>query len=410
MTPLSRREFLAGAGAAGGGLLLGGLGGYLAADAAEPETPGTGIVEFHGAHQAGILTPQQDRLHFASFDVKTASARELRELLEAWTAAAARMTRGEPAEPGGSERRPPRDSGEATGLGSSRLTITFGFGPTLFERAGRDRFGLRRRMPRQLKPLPALPGDRLEADSSGGDLCVQACSDDPQTAFHAIHNLTRIGHGVVEPRWSQTGFGRTSSTTSAQATPRNLMGFKDGTNNITAEELPEDLDAQLWAQKEDGQAWMSGGTYLVTRRIEILLAQWDATALSDQEATFGRRRESGAPLTGRQERDVPDYNADDAQGKRVIPEDAHIRNAAPENSGGIRMLRRGYSYANGLESGLFFIACQRDPHRQFVPIQTRLAKTDRLNDFIVHRSSALFAVPPGVPRADEGFVGAGLFR
>ena len=65
---------------------------------------------------------------------------------------------------------------------------------------------------------------------------MQACADDPQVAFHAVRNLARIGRGIVVMRWSQLGFGRTSSTSTAQETPRNLMGFKDGTNNITAEE------------------------------------------------------------------------------------------------------------------------------------------------------------------------------
>lgn len=416
---LSRREFLGVAGAAGGGLALGGVGGYLAAggtDSAEASV-GTGRVPFYGAHQAGILTPQQDRLHFAAFDVTTTSARELKQMLEAWTVAAARMTEGEPAGPNNSNPdAPPDDTGEAVGLAASRLTITIGFGPSLFGVGGRDRFGLKGKLPQNLAPLPPLPGDEIDATISGGDICVQACSDDPQTAFHAVRNLARIGRGTVAMRWSQLGFGRTSSTSSAQATPRNLFGFKDGTNNITAEEDQTALDKSLWAQKADGAAWMAGGSYMVTRRISMLIEVWDRNSLADQEDTFGRKKASGAPLTGMKEHDFPQYDAKDATGQPLIPKTAHIRNAAPENNGGIRMLRRGYSFTDGfdsdrgqLDAGLFFIAYQRNPHMQFVPIQTRLGKIDGLNEYIVHRSSGLFAVPPGVPNAPGRFVGDGLF-
>jgi deferrochelatase/peroxidase EfeB len=417
---LSRRKFLTNAGIAGGGLALGGVGGYLAAESAEadaPAGPGTGIIPFHGAHQAGITTPQQDRLHFASFDVITDDPRALRAMLEAWTVAAARMTAGDPAGPQNTQlNAPPDDTGEATGLGPSRLTVTIGFGPTLFEQRGRDRFGLKKQLPKALAPLPALPGDELNEEISNGDICVQACSDDPQTAFHAVRNLARIGRGTVAMRWSQLGFGRTSSTSSEQETPRNLMGFKDGTNNIKSQEGAKVLDKQVWAQPGDGPAWMDDGSYLVTRRIRMLIEVWDRNSLGDQEDTMGRKKVSGAPLTGMKEHDTPQYDAEDAEGKPLIPADAHIRHAAPENNGGIRMLRRGYSFTDGfdpglgqLDAGLFFIAYQRNAHEQFVPIQKRLGKIDALNEYIIHRSSALFAVPPGVPDKPGRFVGDGLF-
>lgn len=419
--PLSRRKFITTAGAAGGGLVLGGVGGYIAAGGDDEATaaPGTGRVPFYGPHQAGIVTPQQDRLHFAAFDVTTSSARELRAMLEAWTVAAARMTMGEPAGPQNENPdAPPDDTGEAMGLSASRLTITIGFGPSLFGAGpgARDRFDLKGKLPDALAPLPALPGDELNPEISNGDICVQACSDDPQTAFHAVRNLARIGRGTVTMRWSQLGFGRTSSTSSAQETPRNLMGFKDGTNNITAEEGDQVLSKQVWAQASDGARWMAGGSYMVTRRIRMLIEVWDRNSLADQENTFGRKKASGAPLTGMKEHDSPQYDAKDATGEPLIAKTAHIRNAAPENNGGIRMLRRGYSFTDGfdpdlgqLDAGLFFIAYQRNAHKQFVPIQSRLGKIDELNEYIVHRSSALFAVPPGVPDARGRYIGEGLF-
>jgi deferrochelatase/peroxidase EfeB len=420
---LSRRKFLVNAGVAGGGLAIGGIGGFIAgentaeAQASEVSGTGTGIVPFYGAHQAGITTAQQDRLHFASFDIITKDKRAVRDMLIAWTAAAERMTRGLEA---GEEQKniaaPPSDTGEAVGLMPSRLTVTVGFGPTLFKKDGRDRFGLASQMPKALAPLPALPSDELDPQISDGDICVQACSDDPQAAFHAVRNLARIGRGVVVMRWSQLGFGRTSSTSSAQDTPRNLLGFKDGTNNITAEEGDKAHDEFVWVNKGDGPDWLDGGSYVVTRRIRMLIEVWDRNSLVDQEDTIGRKKVSGAPLTGAAEHQKPDYKAKAANGAPLIPADAHIRHAAPENNKGIRMLRRGYSFTDGfdpqlgqLDAGLFFIAYQRNAHEQFVPIQERLGKNDALNEYIIHRSSALFAVPPGVPDQRGRFLGDGLF-
>src|SRR5204863_2696476 len=118
---------------------------------------------------------------------------------------------------------------------------TIGFGPSLFD----GRFGLADKRPPALIDLPAFPGDGLEARRSGGDICVQACANDPQVAVHAIRNLARIGFGKVAVRWSQLGFGRTSSTSESQTTPRNLFGFKDGTRNLKAEE-PALLDQHVW--------------------------------------------------------------------------------------------------------------------------------------------------------------------
>lgn len=414
----SRRKFLTNAGLAGGGLALGGATGFMLgqSDSAQAET-GTGLVAFHGAHQAGILTAQQDRLHFAAFDLTTSNRDDLRDLLRAWTAAAVRMTAGLSAgDSAAGLDAPPADTGEAAGILPSRLTITFGFGPSLFRHNGKDRYGLADEMPQALRPIPALPGDELDAAISNGDICVQACADDPSVAFHAVRNLARIGRGTVVMRWSQLGFGRTSSTSQAQETPRNLMGFKDGTNNITAEESSNEHDEFVWVNKGDGPDWMTGGSYLVSRRIRMLIEVWDRSSMRDQQNTFGRFKASGAPLTGSKERDKPDYDRKSG-GKPAIPVDAHIRHAAPENNEGIRILRRGYSFTDGfdsqlgqLDAGLFFIAFQRDPHKQFVPIQRRLGSNDALGEYIIHRSSALFAVPPGVPDRPGRFIGDGLFN
>jgi len=207
-------------------------------------------------------------------------------------------------------------------------------------------------------------------------------------------------------RWSQLGFGRTSSTSRAQGTPRNLMGFKDGTNNIKLDDETA-LAEHVWAGRREEPAWMQGGTYLVTRRIRMLIEVWDRASLGDQEATIGRTKTVGAPLGGRHEFDRVDLAAKGPSGLPVIAADAHIRLAAPIENGEIRILRRGYSFTDGmdprlgqLDAGLFFIAYQRDPRRQFVPLQRRLSRSDALNDYITHTGSAVFACPPGVGPGD----------
>ena len=350
---------------------------------------------------------------FASFDVAASATRDdLVAMLQAWTTAAERLTQGQPvAEPASSDYSPPTDTGEATDLQPARLTLTFGFGPTLFTQGGVDRFGIASRRPAQLIDLPSFARDALDPARCGGDVCVQACGDDPQVLFHAIRNLARIGRGAVVIRWSQEGFGRTSSTTSAQSTPRNLMGFKDGTNNLLADSPT--FAENIWAAGVDGPGWMTNGSYLVARRIRILIENWDRSALNDQEATFGRVRDSGAPLGGTAERDVIDLDAKAADGTPVVPLDAHVR-LANQAALGIHILRRGYNFTDGLDpqvgqldAGLFFLAYQRDPRKQFVPLQTSLAASDALNEYIRHVGSAIFAVPPGVRR--QAWIGQTLF-
>ncbi|MCQ4205257.1 iron uptake transporter deferrochelatase/peroxidase subunit, partial [Streptomyces coelicoflavus] len=359
-------------------------------------------VPFHGAHQAGIATPVQDRLHFAAFDVTTEDRAAFVALLKEWTAAARAMTAGHAVGEGaygGLPEAPPDDTGEALGLKPSRLTLTIGFGPSLF-----TKFGLADRRPEALADLPKFPGDNLDKARSGGDLCVQACADDPQVAVHAIRNLARIGFGKVVVRWSQLGFGKTSSTTPDQQTPRNLLGFKDGTRNIAGTEKDR-LEKFVWAAEKDGPAWMAGGSYLVARRIRMHIETWDRASLQEQEDVFGRDKGEGAPVGRAKERDEPFLKA--------MKPDAHVRLAHPDSNGGATLLRRGYSFTDGtdglgrLDAGLFFLAYQRDVRTGFIRVQRNLA-TDALNEYIQHVGSAVFAVPPGVRDADDWW-GSTLF-
>jgi len=392
-------------------------GGYAAgrAEGADSESVGGATsYPFRGEHQAGIVTPAQDRLHFAAFDVTTSSRAQLIALLKAWTHAAERMTQGLPAgdigPTDGAFNVPPDDTGEAIGLPPSGLTITFGFGPSLFADAkGRDRFGLKDAMPEALAPLPHFPGDLLDPARSDGDLCVQACADDPQVAVHAIRNLARIGFGTVAVRWSQLGFGRTSSTSTSQTTPRNLFGFKDGTANIKAEET-DDLAKHVWV---DDDSWLSGGSYLVARRVNMTIEVWDRQPLGDQESFVGRTKATGAPLSGGQEFSEPDFGMPGSDGP-VIPDDSHVRVVHQDFNDGVRILRRGYNFVDGtddlggLNAGLFFLAFLVDPRTHFVPMQTKMAKVDALMEYLKFTGSALFAVPPGIGPGE--YVGEGLFE
>jgi deferrochelatase/peroxidase EfeB len=408
---LTRRGFLGGS-ALVGAAAAGAAGGVLATRGSDGSADDSaGRVPFFGAHQAGIDTPAQDRLAFAAFDLTTTSRSDLQDLLREWSRAARAMSAGAPV-PGSSSdpAAPPADTGEAQGLPAAQLTITAGLGPSVFD----HRFGLGARRPAALADIPALPRDELDPSRSNGDIGIQACSNDPQVAFHAIRNLARIGRDVVSMRWSQLGFGRTSSTSTSQATPRNLMGFKDGTRNIKAEDA-SDMDGYVWVGAESDQPWMRGGSYVVTRRIRMHIEGWDRDFLQDQENVIGRTKVVGAPLGGRHEFDTPDFRAAASDGSPVIPADAHIRLASHEQNGGLRILRRGYSFTDGtdpatgeLDAGLFFICYQKDPRTQFVPLQRKLGANDALNEYIEHTSSAVFACPPGV-RAAGDYWASGLF-
>jgi deferrochelatase/peroxidase EfeB len=418
---VSRRGLLGAAGAGLAGLAAGAAGGFaVARDEANPspQSAGTRTYPFYGEHQAGILTPVQDRLHFAAFDVITDAREELAQLLKDWTAAAARMTQGlgagELGPTSGPYAAPPDDTGEAIGLPPAGLTITFGFGPTLFRKDGKDRFGLASRQPDALQRLPHFPADKLNPQRSDGDLCVQACADDPQVAVHAVRNLARIAFGRAAIRWSQLGFGRTSSTSTSQTTPRNLMGFKDGTMNLKAED-PAAVDAHVWvpADADSKGRWLAGGSYLVVRRINMTIETWDRQPLSEQERVIGRTKAEGAPLSGGAEFSHPDFSLKGSDGEPLVATDAHVRMVHPSNNSDAKMLRRGYNFVDGsdglgrLDAGLFFLAYVCDPRTHYIPIQMKLGMGDGLSEYVQHTGSALFAVPPGLAQGEH--VGQAMF-
>jgi deferrochelatase/peroxidase EfeB len=412
----SRRLFLA---ASGG--IAGAAAGLATAQAqlahALPQAKPADADAFFGVHQAGITSPMQDALYFAAFDLAATKREEVILLLQNWTNAAARLTAGLPAEPGQQDDQAPGlDTCEAMGLNPSRLTVTFGFGPELFVADGTDRYGLGDKRPAALADLPRFAGEQLVAGQCGGALCIQACANDPQVAFHAVRQLARISYGAATLKWVQSGFATANKT---PGTPRNLMGFKDGTMNPTAEAAAP----VIWAGAE-GPDWMNGGSYMVARRIRIALEHWDRMKIAFQEQTFGRHKVSGAPLGGKTEFETPNFQATDADGNYVIPETAHMRLAAPVNNDGAQMLRRSYSYNDGANfeaerwppwhqgieynSGLFFQAYQKDPRASFSKVFDRMSKIDALNQFTTHTGSAVFACPPGARKGE--YIGQKLFE
>jgi deferrochelatase/peroxidase EfeB len=413
---LSRRNFLSrGLMAATAGLAAPGM------RAAQPAAPASGEIEpFWGRHQGGIVTPLQRHTYFAAFDLNTTGRDDVIKMLQAWTDVASKLSAGQaPEAPVRDDSVPAPDSADALGLSPARLTITFGFGAGLFTRDGQDRFGLAPRRPAALVDLPRFTGDQLADTRTGGDISVQACADDPQVAFHAIRQLSRLAYGVAQIRWVQTGF---TANFNAGQTPRNLMGFKDGTNNPSIADTGT-MSRYIWVGDE-GPEWMRGGSYMVARRIRIALEHWDRMNLAFQEQTVGRRKYSGAPLGGTQEFDKPDYDAADKDGNSVIPENAHIRLAAAVNNGGAQILRRPYSYNDGAnftaerwppwrqemeyDAGLFFICYQADPRTGFIKIFDNMSKFDMMNQFVTHTGGGLFACPGG---AMEGrYIGQALFE
>ena len=377
------------------------------------------IEPFWGVHQAGITTPAQAHTYTATLDLLTDERDALTAMLRAWTTAAARLTDGMPAQSLAQPTTvPAADSGEALELAAARLTLTFGFGPGLFVRNGKDRYGLANYRPAALVDLPQFDGDELIETRSGGDLSMQACADDPQVAFHAVRQLVRIAHGVATVRWTQAGF---LPVVGPQQKPRNLMGFRDGTNNLRVDD-PAAMDKFVWVG-EEGPKWMRGGSYVVFRRIRIALEHWDRMPLDFQEGTFGRHKYSGAPLGLKDELDAVNLGAADRDGSPVVPESAHVRLAAASTNDRARILRRAYSYNDGFgfvaerwppwrqaseyDAGLFFVCYQRDPRMGFIKIFDRLAKFDMLNQFVTHTGGGVFACPCGV--APGEFIGQHLF-
>ncbi|MGW2015847.1 iron uptake transporter deferrochelatase/peroxidase subunit [Streptomyces sp. NPDC001927] len=413
---ISRRRLLGTVGAAGAaGLALGAAGGagvYAAAadsgssasganGATALSTVGATEAVFHGKHQAGITTPLQSRGHLIAFDLAPGAGRkEAAALLRRWSTTAKALMAGEPSAD---------DTGIALDAGPSSLTVTFGFGHSFFGRTG-----LTARRPSQLDALPAFSADALDPKRSEGDLWVQIGADDALVAFHALRALQKDAGAAAKVRWQMNGFNRSAGATAKPMTARNLMGQVDGTGNPKPSE--PDFDQRIFVpQSTSGpQDWMAGGSYAVVRRIRMLLDDWERLPLDKQEKVIGRRKSDGAPLTGGTETTELDLDKTGPDGKLVIPDNAHSRISAPEQNGGAAMLRRPFSFHDGIgpdgtpDAGLLFVCWQADPLRGFVPVQRKLDRGDALSPFVRHEASGLFAVPGGA--AEGEYVGQRLLE
>ncbi|MGX1850118.1 iron uptake transporter deferrochelatase/peroxidase subunit [Streptomyces sp. NPDC055299] len=405
MNGVGRRGFLRGAALAGAGLAAGGT---ASADARPADggpvalpVPGPGLlsdaalpVPFHGTHQASVTAPPRRVTAFTAFDVTAENRRELADLLRTVTARARFLTGGGAPAPVGITG-PPADSGLlGPQVPAGALSVTVGVGAALFD----DRFGLHGHAPRRLTTMPSFPDDDLRAEWCHGDLSLQLCADDMDTVLHALRDLARHTRGGMQVRWRLDGF---TSPPRPSGTPRNLLGFKDGTANPDARSARE-MDHLVWVGRGAGEPdWAVGGSYQVVRLIRMLVEFWDRVSLTEQERMFGRARETGAPLDGDAEHDTPHYPGD-PKGD-VIPLDSHIRLANPRTAAtaGQRLLRRAYNYDNGTDSngnldmGLLFCCYQQDLARQFETVQRRLAG-EPLTDYIKPFGGGYFYALPGV--------------
>ncbi|RDG38128.1 iron uptake transporter deferrochelatase/peroxidase subunit [Streptomyces corynorhini] len=430
---ISRRRLLGTAGAVGAaGLALGAVGGATGYAAGRPEpvaaltTIGTGSVPFHGVHQPGITTPTHSNGHLVAFDLLPGAGRkEAAALLRRWSASARALMAGEPATSGpgtsggkggggdaASDASPSvgHDTGIALDAGPSSLTVTFGFGRSFFGRTG-----LADRLPAALDPLPAFSSDHLDARRSDGDLWIQIGSDDALVAFHALRTLQKDAGAAARVRWQMNGFNRSPGVTPHPMTSRNLMGQIDGTGNPKPSEPDYDQRIFVPAHPPTGTTdWMAGGSYAVVRRIRMLLDDWEKLSVSAQEHVIGRRKSDGSPLTGGTETTEMDLDRMGPDGKPVIPVNAHARISKPEANGGAAMLRRPFSFHDGIgtdgtpDAGLLFVCWQADPLKGFVPVQRKLDRGDALSAFIRHESSGLFAVPGGARQGE--YVGQRLLE
>lgn len=401
--PISRRDFIKKAGMMGAGAMMAPsimkllFGGASPKDALAQEDANQAI-PFYGTRQSGITTPIQRQVYFAVLDLATEDLETIRSIFKSWTTYIARMMQGELVEAYKSNTMlPPTDTGEAVGMGTERLTITVGVSPSFLEKLNLTG----KKLP-ELEDLPKFARDQLQEAFTGGDICIQACAEDAQVAFHAVRNLLRKGREHLTLKWSQTGY---AAITSQGSIPRNLFGFKDGTANVTSQ---DDFDRVIWCDQDN---WMKNGTYLIVRRVQMHLETWDRTSLKEQENTFGRHRDSGAPLGAVDEFDPVDLELKDDKGNLVIPEDCHVRLAKEV---GEEIYRRAFSYANGIDprtgqfdAGLLFISFQKDP-QQFIKVQKNLGTKDKLNEYITHVGSGLFAILPGVE--EGGYLGQSLFE
>lgn len=357
--------------------------------------------DFEGAHQAGIATPGQAHLNLIAFTIRNGvDARGVQRLLRLWTEDAARLTQG---------KVPLGDLEPEMVITPANLTITCGFGARFFDVIGKADI-----RPKWLGPLPKFSRDELQKEWGEADIVLQICCDDPLTLSHATRHMIRAGIDYASTKWFQQGFLHAKGGLKEGETPRNLFGLKDGTVNPSSDSEYDDI---VWI--DSGPKWAHGGSCMVVRRITMNLDTWEILDRGSREIAFGRKLDSGAPLSGGDEFAAADFDKSDHLGLPMIDPLSHMaRSAPPADDPNQKLRRRAYNFDHAPEagsemtsnSGLVFICFQKDPLKQFVPIQQRLDEADRLNQWISHIGSAVFFCPPGVGKGNDEFWGAGLFE
>ena len=419
MADVSRRHFLVGGLA---GTAAAGFGATVAAGCSDSASgrddraasagcgPASGAryLPFRGLHQTGITHPANEQGLLAAFTVTADNRNELRDTLRALSTESERLMSGEPYEDRDPAYPPLHTGTVGNPAPPADLSVVVSVGASLFD----DRYGLADRKPLALEKMPFLANDRLDPERSHGDLLLTVTSTHEDVNLFALRQLARATRGTMALHWMLDGYNRRTRADPGEAGKRNLMGFIDGTSNLD----PSDdavMDRHVWVQPDDDEPdWATGGTYHVVRVIRMLVEFWDRTRLSEQESIIGRRKESGAPLGGEVETDVPDYAAD-ALGA-LTPLDAHIRLANPRTSDteGDLIFRSGLSFSRGfdgdgqLDQGLAFVSFQRRLS-QFINTQARL-RGEPLEEYIVPEGGGFYFALPGV--LDDGrFLGEDLF-
>jgi len=376
---ISRRDFLKKAGMVGAGVAIGASGaGSIFANILNSKTDqiiGDEKISFYGEHQSGIATPVQKNVYFAVLDLHSEDKAAIIEMFKEWTKYTEKLMKGELV---GEELK-------------NHLLPSF-----------LDKLKLGNKKMEEFKDLPHFPRDQIRDKYKGGDICIQACADDAQVAFHAVRNLVRKGRSLVTLKWTQSGFLPIGN---GKETPRNLFGFKDGTENPKNN---NDFKDVVWYDKNN---WLKNGTFLIVRRIQMHLETWDRTNLQEQENTFGRYKESGAPFGEKDEFATIDINKLGADGKPILPIDSHVYLAKKAET---KICRRAFSYSDGIDevsgqfdAGLLFICFQKHPD-QFIKIQNSLGNDDKLNEYITHIGTGIFACFGGIKEGE--YIGQKLFE
>ncbi len=391
---VSRRRLLLGTGA---GVVALGVGGYAlgradtapTSDAADIATPapaaaaeptiGTPIPAI-GIHQAGVTAPTAPQTHclVAVADVDrsalSASLGDLGDAVRALT----------------DTDDPVLD---VTPDGPGDLTVTIGVGPDGLASTSRPDLAA-------TVTLAEFAGDaKLTPDSRGGHLYLSINASDPLILEPVLAHLQQTVAGF-RLRWSDMGYrGQVDA-----GVTRNPFGYHDG---VIIPRTEAELAADVWI----GSGPLTGGTIVVIRRFRLDTSAFRALPAAQQDATIGRRKIDGTPLSGGGLTDQINVNAKADNGDLLVPARAHTRAAHPSFTGSGLMLRRSYSFRNSpTDAGHMFISFQNDI-ATFAKTQLRLDEVDDLMQFVTPTATAAFAILPGMqaPSGARQALGAPLF-